>query len=225
VKGNPLLTEIAAGARLLGWERPGGIDHVEYARRAVAVMWALAFELRRTGPSWLKHVYWEEADDLSPRLPFGRYQAVLDEALRRAPTLAANPLAYDLAIAAPSRWAAEASLLAEDRRRTGCAQSLVRSCARIQAACVRHGVEPVALAGARQGEEETDGTGRAYATRLRDDGRGRGLYLLARETEILREGEALDLWGPIVSPARPLGRRAGEGSSEFDEFGDEGWSS
>jgi hypothetical protein len=234
--GNQLITEIAAEARGLGWEPPGGIDHVTYVRRAVAVMWALSFELRGSGPSWLTHAYGKEADDLSPRLPGGRYQALLDEAMRHAPTLAANPLAYDLAVAAPSRWAAEVALLAEGRRRTGRAQSLIRSCARIQLAMTRNGVAPVGRASGRDGVAERlwvpIGRARANAARLRGDGRGRGLFLLAREAEIWRERESELLWGPLVSPARPVARRAGEGRAEpgpvgpvgpVDEIDDEGW--
>jgi hypothetical protein len=226
MSGNTMISEIVAEARLLGWEPPGGIDHVTYARRAVAVMWALNFELRQSGPTWLEHAYRQEADDLSPRLPFG-LQGVLG--LARAyheRALVASPLATDLAVAAPSRWAAEVALLAEGRRRTGRAQGLIRSCARIQRAMTRHGVAPVGRASGRDGVAVNVwlplGRARADATRLRDDGRGRGLFLLAREAEIWRERESELLWDPLVSPARPLGRRRVRDRG-LNVDGDEGW--
>jgi hypothetical protein len=180
---NGLLAEIAAGARLLGWERPAGIDHVEYVRRAVCGMWALHFALRASArPPWLAHAYFQEANDLLPANKLDRSRDLAD--------LYGD--LWALALVAPSRWAMEVALLALDRRRTGRAQSLVRACSRIQMAMERHGVDPIGRAG-------------EHATRLRDDGRTRGLFLLPRETEILRESDDLWIWGGGVSlaPARP----------------------
>lgn len=212
MSGNHMLAEIAAGARLLGWSAPLGIDHTDYAKQAVLGMWAITLNLRAEDwrdARWLEHAYAQEARDLSKvRTRPDSLIPSLD-----GPDVVPIDLLL-LAYSAPSRWAMEVALLADGRRRTGRAQRLVESCRRIQLAMTRHGVDPVG----RDASER--------ATRLRDDGRARGLYLLSREAERMKMSDSFDLWGSSLSSADARPTTRGSVARERGGSDDvEGWDS
>lgn len=200
---NQLVEEVAAGARLLG-QKPPDIDHVEYVRWATRGMVALEIVLRVVGPPWLRYAYEQAVSDMTKRQ--GRIVRVQPLGGLDGPDVDPSDLRL-VAQVAPSRWPGEAALKARGGRRVGRVVKLVRACHRIQLAMERNGVTPV-----------------GRATRVGDDGRTRGLFLLPRETEIWRESERFPLWGPVgtAAPARATTPKR-DGRGVEDEGWDEGW--
>jgi hypothetical protein len=197
---NQTLTEIAAEARALGWERRTDLDHVRYVSLASYQMLVIATALAAAdGPRWLTHAYQRESQSYPPP-GIGWWKLVIP------PTLL--PV---VARATPSRWAAEVAVLAEGRRRTGRAMKLLGSCRRIQLAMVRHGMTPL---------------GRATAP-IDGDDRTRPSFLLPRETEIEREDGWTRFWGGDEGGGSPgaaasRGRAAREALTAEDLEGWEG---
>jgi hypothetical protein len=165
--GNQLITDLAAEARKLGWERDLSVDHIDLVNRAAYQMGLIALALKNAaGPRYLAHVYATEAARQRPA-GYAWWNVLIPPSILR-----------DVAYGSPARWVAEIAVAAEGRRRTGGAVVVLGSCWRIQRAILRHGEVPL---------------GRA-TTRVSDGVRVRQFHILSRATELEEEEEWIRFW-------------------------------
>jgi hypothetical protein len=173
-----IVGDIAEAARTLGWKR-GPLDHYDIGR----MIFQQAGGLMKVGggilPRWLHHAYVQELDNFPPGLSGGP-----DEFVYPGPDEDVEGLALSL----PSWWLPAFAVAADDRRKKGRAEAVLRALIRIQESMRRHSIEPI-----------------GRASRVRDVVRAREVFLLAREEELEREIVCSLLflpWGGSGSPAR-----------------------
>jgi hypothetical protein len=185
-----LIDTVAERAAELGWSRPAGADHVLYVSHAVRALRTLA-DAGPTAVPAARALWWaytKESGELDPDGLCGLAPAAVEG-------LDSDGVLW-LAEYAPGRLAVEVALLAAGRRRTGRALKLLNGCRRIQMAGERSGVAPV-------------GRARGRGAYVGDDGRARGLFVLARGGELEREDVWSDFWQAVtggVASARPSSR-------------------
>jgi hypothetical protein len=160
--GSELVEDVERAAREAGWDGSvaAGVDHVDFARHVAGQARALSWELRfQVGTA-----RWL----LHAYLVLGR-----ELASGGLPEYAVDPDndVRKLALTMPGIWIPQAGIVARGIARWR-AVSVIRSCSRLQMAMIRNGVTPV-----------------GRATRVRDDGRTRSVYLLVRGEELEREIE------------------------------------
>jgi hypothetical protein len=161
--GSELVEDVERAAREAGWDGSvaAGVDHVDFARHVAGQARALEFELQivRARERWLLHGYQMLIHEIGLSGVPNRYAVDPDNDVRK------------LALTMPGIWIPQAGIVARGIARWR-AVSVIRSCSRLQMAMIRNGVTPV-----------------GRATRVRDDGRTRSVYLLVRGEELEREIE------------------------------------